>query len=74
MMQDDRRLLITVKEAARLLGVSARMLYAHLQRGRVPDRIVVRLGRRTYLVRAGLEGWLLGRLTDEAAPETETRR
>lgn len=73
MVQNGQPLLVTVKEASKLIGLSARMLYTHLRQGRVPARIVVKLGRRVYLSRPGLEDWLLGRITNEVAPETETR-
>lgn len=53
---DQHRLLISAKEAATLLSVSPRTLWALTQQGAVP---VVRVGRRTLYSPAALREWIV---------------
>jgi len=48
-------LVLSVPEAARLLGVSRNLAYELVREGRLPH---VRLGRRVLIPRVGLEQWL----------------
>ncbi len=48
-------LMISVEEAARLLGISRNLAYDLVRQGRLPH---VRLGRRILVPRFGLEQWL----------------
>jgi excisionase family DNA binding protein len=49
---------LTVHEAAELLGVAASSYYAAARRGEVP---AIRVGRRLIVPGAALERWLEGR-------------
>jgi excisionase family DNA binding protein len=67
----SERLVITVREAARLMGVSERRLYALVADGVLPEGIVIRLGRAIRLSAPRLFRWLgadAGR--DGVDPET----
>ncbi len=54
----DNRLLLTVPQAARLLGMSPRRLYALVALGTFPEGITIRLGRAVRLSRPRLWRWL----------------
>ena len=55
MVGNGAALLISVDEAAKLLGVSRNLAYDLVRQGRLPH---VRLGRRILVPRFGLEQWL----------------
>lgn len=61
----DRRLTVTVPEAARLLGISRGAAYEAAHRGELP---VIRIGRRMVVPWPGLR-----RLLDAATADTERR-
>ena len=48
-------LLLSVVQAARLLGVSRNLCYEQISEGRIPH---VRLGRRVLISRVALEAWI----------------
>ena len=54
-MQRSNPLLISVREAARLLGISRNLAYELIAEGRLPH---IRLGRRVLVSRYGLEQWI----------------
>ena len=54
----NEKLLLSVPEAAALLGLTSRRLYAHIAEHRLPEEIVVRLGRSVRLSRPRLLQWL----------------
>ncbi len=60
-------LLLTVPQAARLLGMSPRRLYALVAQGILPATIIIRLGRAVRLSGPRLWRWLGADDTDEAA-------
>lgn len=51
-------LLLTVPEAADLLGLNYQTLYKYVREGRLPDRCVVRLGRTVRISRPALVSWV----------------
>ena len=55
MVDNGGTLMISVEEAARLLGISRNLAYDLVRQGRLPH---VRLGRRILVPRFGLEQWL----------------
>ena len=55
MVDDNGTLMISVEEAARLLGISRNLAYELVRQGRLPH---VRLGRRILVPRFGLEQWV----------------
>jgi excisionase family DNA binding protein len=59
------RLVLTVPEAARLLGISARSYYQAAARGEVP---ATRIGRRLVVSRSAFDRFLEGRELTAAAP------
>jgi excisionase family DNA binding protein len=48
----EERLAVSVKEAARLLGISPEVAYRAVQEGEIPS---IRIGGRILVPRAGLE-------------------
>ena len=60
----DARLVLSVSEAAELLGISQWLLLQQIRRGALPHR---RCGRRILLSRATLLAWLDGE-TDSHRP------
>ena len=56
-MQDEKRLVLTVTEAAAALGISRAHAYELVARGDLPS---LRLGRRIVVPRRGLERLLDG--------------
>jgi excisionase family DNA binding protein len=71
---EQKVMTVTVKEAARLLGVSLRSAYVLANNGSIP---VLRLGRRLVVPRAALERLLGGHqtgLVDGNAAEAPERR
>lgn len=54
-MDIDKRLCITVPEAAKLLGISRNHGYELARQGKLP---VIRLGKRLIIPRIGFEKWL----------------
>lgn len=50
------RLLVSVREAARLLGIGRDTAYGLIREGRLP---AVRIGRRVLVPRAALEPWVV---------------
>ncbi len=60
-----QRLLLTVKEASELLGLSPRMVYEYAARKMFPEGVVIRLGKSLYLSRPRLEVWLGAREKEE---------
>ncbi len=64
-MSNDRRLSLTVMEAAEVLGISRTLTYELVARGKLPS---LRLGRRIVVPRQALEA-LLEAASDPADPE-----
>ena len=58
---NDERLVYTVEEVARRLGLGRSATYDAIRRGQIPAR---RIGRRILIPRAELERWLGGRESD----------
>lgn len=56
-MQDDDRLVLTVTEAAKALGISRALAYELVARGELP---ALRLGRRLVIPRRALEALVNG--------------
>jgi excisionase family DNA binding protein len=54
--------LLSVREAARLLSISVRTVYALVERGELP---AVRIGDQIRFVPSVLETWLADQRTDE---------
>jgi excisionase family DNA binding protein len=54
-MASSEPLLLSVREAARSLGISRNLCYQLVAEGRLPN---VRLGRRVLIPRWGLEQWI----------------
>jgi predicted DNA-binding transcriptional regulator AlpA len=54
----ENMLLLTVPQAARLLGMSPRRLYALAAQGAFPDGVTIRLGRAVRLSGPRLWRWL----------------
>ncbi|GAB6166209.1 hypothetical protein JCM19992_22090 [Thermostilla marina] len=74
-MNDGGKLLLSEREAARALGVSARHLYTLRKRGEVP---FVLLGQRVLYSPAALQGWIrersiCGSRTSEGADDDPQR-
>jgi prophage regulatory protein len=55
MVADKSPLLLTVREAAKLLRISRNLAYELVAQGRIPH---IRLGRRILVPRFGLEAWI----------------
>ena len=51
----DKRLCMTVPEAAEMLGISRNHAYELARQGKLP---VIRLGKRLIIPRIGFEKWL----------------
>jgi predicted DNA-binding transcriptional regulator AlpA len=68
-MADVPRLLVNVREAARMLGVSERTLWAISRpRGTLPT---IRVGRRTLYAIKDLESWIdMKKGVDRVSPRT----
>lgn len=49
--------LLRARDAAAVLGVSARLLYSWVSHGVLPREVVVRAGRAIYLRRSALLAW-----------------
>lgn len=58
-------LLLTVAQAARLLGIGTTLAYALIGRGELPH---VRLGRAVRVPRRALDEWIAGNTRGAAAP------
>ena len=58
-------LLISVAEAAGLLGISRNLAYDLVREGRIPH---IKLGRRVLVPRLGLENWIAEEAGIAAAP------
>ena len=54
-MSDNGALLVSVEEAAKLLGIGRGLAYDLVREGRLPH---VKLGRRLLVPRQGLEEWI----------------
>jgi excisionase family DNA binding protein len=52
---DDEPLLVSVKDAARLLGIGRDAAYSLVREGTLPS---IRLGRRILIPRGALEAWV----------------
>lgn len=61
----EKPLLLTVPEAARLLGISRNLAHDLVAQGRLPH---IRLGRRILIPRFGLEQWI-AREADPLQPQ-----
>lgn len=55
MVQETERLVLTVEEAGRSLGLSRPSAYIAVKRGRIP---IIRIGRRIMVPKAALEKML----------------
>ncbi len=64
-MSNDRRLSLTVTEAAEMLGVSRTLAYALVARGELPS---LRMGRRIVVPRRALEALLQAGIADPIDP------
>ncbi len=64
----NNTLLLTVPQAARLLGMSPRRLYALVAQGALPEAVIIRLGRTVRLSGPRLHRWL-GADKDEVTAE-----
>ncbi len=53
----DLPAIITVAQAAELLGVTRRTFYSLAARGAIPPDVVVRSGRALWVLRGRLEEW-----------------
>ena len=62
MQHDDGKLVFSVQEAARVLGLSRNKTYEAVMRGEIPS---VRFGRRILIPK-----WALVRMLDRAAEES----
>lgn len=58
-------LLLTIKQAAEILGLSPRMVYEFANRKVFPEGLVIRLGKSMYISRPRLEIWLGAREKEE---------
>ena len=56
-MTENGELLLSVAQAAALLGISKNLCYDLVSSGRIPH---VRLGRRVLISRVALEAWIAG--------------
>lgn len=54
-LRQDERMVLTVEETARLLGIGRSLAWRLVSEGELPS---VRLGRRVRVPRGELEGWL----------------
>lgn len=54
-MTENGALLLSVLQAAKLLGISKNLCYDQINEGRIPH---VRLGRRVLVSRVALEAWI----------------
>ena len=64
-MSNDRRLSLTVMEAAEVLGISRTLAYALVARGELPS---LRMGRRIVVPRRALEALLQAGIADPVDP------
>ena len=64
----DPRLVLTVKEVARLLGINKNSIYGAIARGELPH---IRIGRSIRVPRAALERFLAGK--ELVAPDDEAQ-
>jgi hypothetical protein len=51
-------LVLSIKDTARLTGLSPHVLYRRAQEGKVPEAVMLRLGTRIYFRRGPLMEWL----------------
>ena len=58
MVQGAVALTVTVREAAKLLGIGRNLTYEAVKRGEIPS---IRIGERILIPRAGIEKLLKGR-------------
>lgn len=71
-MNDNGALMISVPEAAGLLGISRNLAYDLIHEGTLPH---VRLGKRRIMIsRAALEHWIACESAVDSAPESWYRR
>lgn len=56
-MTNEQRLVLTVEEAAKLLGISRPSAFEGVRRGEIPH---IRIGRRILIPKAALEQMLQG--------------
>lgn len=54
----NETLLMPVREAARLLGITEKRAYARVADGSFPEGIVIRLGRSIFFSRPRVLAWL----------------
>lgn len=54
---EENRILLSVKEAAEILGYSKSFLYLQASEGKIP---IIRLGRTARIPRKWLEEWVAG--------------
>ena len=71
-MNDGDKLLLSVKEAATLLGVGSGLIYEMVRKDEVPH---IRLGRLVKIPRQGLEAWIAQEsgLADDASEPSRPR-
>lgn len=68
-LDGTRRRLISVNEAAGLLGISRSLAYEWLRRNELPGAVIV--GTRAWVRRAVLERWLNGDGDDEGGRDVD---
>lgn len=66
----SEKLLLTSREACKLLGISSRTLWAWKKEGRIP---FIQIGRVVRFSRAALEAWVAEQLGRQSAPRDGER-
>jgi len=65
----DEGALLSVRRAARVMGLTSDVVYRRLERQDFPAHVLLRLGSRWFFRRRQLEAWL-GMIPDHAEAET----
>jgi excisionase family DNA binding protein len=61
MRETQERLLLTVNEAAKLVGIAEGTMYHWISEGRIPERAIVRFSSRCVrLLKSEIERWVEG--------------
>ncbi len=67
----EAKLLLTIPEAAELLGIGKTLAWSLVQQGELPS---VRLGRLVRIPRVELEAWVVGQAKGKAALDVPALR